>query len=401
MENRCENPYSHASSFWLQELFIMTYSISRKGIGLSAAIVGMFAIAPAANAVELEMSGHADRMVRAADNNGSGTNPAQGSDIQHLDNGADQSRLRMLGSQEFNNGYAGVDLEMRIGDTSECYDIKQKTATGGSGVGTSTGTACNSAVEWSRADAFYDAGWGRVSLGKGDSASRGSDRADLSGTDLVMNYDNRRNSGLSFYPTGGGNGVLGTYGQAFMMYEGDRSQNRARYDSPVFAGVKLSISNANTDRYAIGGTWATEEDRDFQVRVAAGYTALDTTAANARFETLTSISASALLNFGLNFTVGYGTAEAIGAGLNDQSNWHAKVGYKWDQFAIAVRYMDGSDIGGSTASADSIMVGFEYEANDWLDVYAGLEQASASPGNQVAGSIEDLGIATVGLRMSF
>jgi hypothetical protein len=216
-----------------------------------------------------------------------------------------------------------------------------------------------------------------------------------------MNYDNRRNAALSFYPTGGQT-PAGTYAMAFKMYEGDRSQNRIRYDSPVFAGVKIAISNANTDRYAIGATWATKEESSFQVRVAAGYTQLDTSGVAGGDDNLTSISASALLNFGLNFTVGYGKADQIQAGASDQTNWHAKVGYKWDQFAIAVRYMDGSDILGipsvAAVSADSIMVGFEYEANDWLDVYAGLEQAGLSSGG---GDSEDLGIATVGLRMSF
>ena len=50
----------------------------------------------------------------------------------------------------------------------------------------------DSTVEWARADIFMDSRWGKLSLGKGDSATRGTGRADLSATDLVANYDNRR-----------------------------------------------------------------------------------------------------------------------------------------------------------------------------------------------------------------
>jgi hypothetical protein len=383
----------------------MTYSITRKGIGLSAAIAGLLAFAPVASAIEVDLTGHVDRMVRAADNDGNsnadGSNGA-GSDIQHLDNGADQSRLQLLGIQEMDSGEAGVDIEMRIDDTSECYDIKDGFGSGGlGGVGSST---CGNGVEWSRADAWYEGGWGRVSLGKGDSATRGSDRADLSGTDLNMNYDNRRNAGLSFQTEATPSAAVGKYGQAFLMYEGQRSQNRARYDTPVFAGVQIKVSTANSEKYAVGATWATKEDSNFQVRVAAGYTALDT-ASNpggqyVGIDTLTSISASALLGMGLNFTVGYGSADSLAVGAQDQSNIHGKVGYLFgENIAVAIRYMTGSDVAGvSSYDADSIGISAQWTANDWLDVYGGIETASVE---QAGVSSADLMIGTVGLKVSF
>ena len=144
----------------------MTYSITRKGIGLSAAIAGLLAFAPVASAVEVEMSGHVDRMVRAADNNGTGGGagvPRGGSDVQHLDNGSDQSRLQVTGLQEMNGGIGGVDVEMRIGDTSECYDIKADVPSSSSSGISNGGTSqtCDQTVEWSRADAWWEGGWGQ------------------------------------------------------------------------------------------------------------------------------------------------------------------------------------------------------------------------------------------------
>jgi predicted porin len=411
MENRCRNPYSHASSFLATGNFIMTYSITRKGIGLSAAIVGLLAVAPVASAVEVELSGHVDRMVRAADNNGTGANG--GSDIQHLDNGSDQSRLQVIGTQEMSGGVGGVDVEMRIGDTSECYDIKDDIPGAPSaGINGGSPQACDQAVEWSRADAWWEGGWGKVSLGKGDSATRGADRADLSGTDLGFNYDNRRNASLTYFNPTGGNVVGGqtfSYGEAFLMYEGQRSQNRARYDSPVFAGIQIKGSTANTEKYAIGVTWASQEDADFQLRVAAGYTDVDnpTTGAGVGIaDTLTSISASALLKMGLNFTAGYGSAAvpdalAAGGGLDDQTNIHFKVGYIiGDNVAVAIRYMTGAEVNYITGiDSESIGIGAQWSPNEWVEVYGSLEQSSLDAAT--GGSSEDLTVGLIGLKVGF
>jgi predicted porin len=396
--------------------FIMNYSMTRKGIGLSAVIAGLLAVAPVASAIEVDMSGHVDRMIRAADNDGSGGGsgiPRGGSDWQHLDNGADQSRLDIIGTQEMNDGEAGVEVEMRIGDTSECYDIKQDVANQGSAIGGNGGnsTSCDQTVEWSRADAWYEGGWGKVSLGKGDSASRGSDRADLSGTDLGFNYDNRRNASLTYFvPSGGSSGL--TYGDAFLMYEGQRSQNRVRYDSPVWGGLgggfQFKISTANTEKYAIGATWASEEDKDFQLRVAAGYTDVDnpTTGPGVGIpDTLVSISASAMLKMGLSFTAGYGSAgvpDALaGPGVDDQTNIHFKVGYLFgDNIAVAIRYMVGEEVGFvSGIDSDALGIGAEWTANEWLDVYGSIERSSLDA--SVGGSSQDLTVGLVGLKVSF
>jgi predicted porin len=225
----------------------------------------------------------------------------------------------------------------------------------------------------------------------------------LSGTDLIMNYDNRRNAALTLYPENSTAGIpVISYGQIFRMYEGDRSQNRARYDSPVWGGFKFAASNANTDRYAVGATWATKEESSFQVRVAAGYTQLDTSNSPTGVDNQTSISGSAMLGMGLNFTANYGTGEAVTQTINDQSNWSFKVGYMFgDDIAVAIRYMDASDINGGGASGDSIMLGAQWEANDWLDVYGGVELVSYDDAGVNVVPTEDLTIGTVGLKMSF
>ena len=121
---------------------------------------------------------------------------------------------------------------------------------------------------------------------------------------------------------------------------------------------------------------------------------------------MTSISASAMLGFGLNFTAGYGLASAPDqlaavVGVEDQSNIHFKVGYFFgDNIAVAIRYMAGSDVAfASGVDSDSIGIGAQWSPNEWVQVYGALEQSSLDAGT--AGSSEDLTMGTVGLKVGF
>jgi hypothetical protein len=119
-----------------------------------------------------------------------------------------------------------------------------------------------------------------------------------------------------------------------------------------------------------------------------------------------SISASALLGMGLNFTVGYGQADnAVNIpGISDQTNIHGKVGYIFgENIAVAIRYMTGSDILNNVANnidSESIGIAAQWTANDWLDVYGGIESSSIEQ-TTGGGTSEDLVVGTVGLKVSF
>jgi hypothetical protein len=62
--------------------------------------------------------------------------------------------------------------------------------------------------------------------------------------------------------------------------------------------------------------------------------------------------------------------------------------------------MTGSDVDNSAGQdSESIGIAANWAANEWLDVYAGLEQASVDFSG--GGSTEDLTTGTVGLKVSF
>jgi predicted porin len=390
-----------------------------KGLGLSAAAAALLVLSPVASALDVEVSGHVDRMIRAADNGG--TQSGQGSDIQHLDNGSDQSRIRMTGRQDVDGGasssgsgvggpYAvGFDVELRFFDSSVFYDVKDQ-GTAGDDFGESdiAGTA-----SFARADIFFDSQYGKLSLGKGDDAARGAGRADLSQTDLVMNYDPRRNGGISFIETGSSANSGINYGNAFRFYEGSRSQNRIRYDTPVWGGLQLGISNSNTDKYAAGLTYAYGADNDpTQVRIAAGYNKNQTPlpVAPSDEDSRYALSGAVLFGGGWNLTAGYGKSQAdqTSPTVGDQSTWQVKGGYIFGgsiKSALSIRYMSSTDIsvGGGLADATGYGIAWQTACTDFLDVYVGYERAELDDTN-IGGIIttyESQDIFTIGAKAAF
>jgi predicted porin len=404
----------------------MTHSASLKGIGLTAVAAALLAVSSVASALDVELSGHVDRMIRAADNGGKLN--GQGSDIQHLDNGSDQSRVRLTGRQDVDGGtsssgsgiggpYAvGFDLEMRFFDSSAFYDVKDTDGlVGGIGI-PPTGlnefgeTDADGIATFSRADIYFDSQYGKVSIGKGDDAARGAGRADLSETDLVLNYDPRRNNAIAFIDSG--NNVQDTdasYGSVFRFYEGARSQNRIRYDTPVWGGLQLGVSNSNTDKYALGLTYAYGADNDpTQFRLAAGYnkTSITSAAPAVAEDSRYAISGSALFGGGFNLTAGYGKSQANQTGpvVKDQSTWQAKLGYVFGgsiKSGVAFRYMQTSDVVTASGHTDAKSYGLAWQTacTDFLDVYVGYERAELDA--TTAESFEKQDIFTLGAKAAF
>ena len=120
----------------------MTHSIRLSTFGV-ASVAALLAFAPVANAIDVTVSGNVDRMIRTVDNGGgkgvdAPAGPPGGSDVQFLDNGSNQSRIRLTGREDLDGGSSsfgtgaggpfaiGFDTELRIADTSACYNVKDR-----------------------------------------------------------------------------------------------------------------------------------------------------------------------------------------------------------------------------------------------------------------------------------
>ena len=206
-----------------------------------------------------------------------------------------------------------------------------------------------------------------------------------------------------------------TFGDSYVFYEGQRSQNRIRYDTPVWSGLQLAISNGDdgasgfAEKYALGLTYAYGSGSDpTQFRVAGGYTQIDNVGlvlANT-VDTLSAISASALFAGGWNLTASWGSTGLTNkdGAASEQSNWMFKGGYIFsNKSAIAISYWSASKIGNSTGTTkqdgDGYGIYYQTECTDWWDVYAGIESFGLDSLGTT--SYEDITNLTIGTNISF
>ena len=92
--------------------------------------------------------------------------------------------------------------------------------------------------------------WGKLSLGKGDTASYTTGAVDLSGTGAISYstiVDTAGNMIFRESDTGAFSDVR--VFQAFNSFDGLSRQNRLRYDSPNIGGFRFAASAISDDRY--------------------------------------------------------------------------------------------------------------------------------------------------------
>ena len=98
--------------------------------------------------------------------------------------------------------------------------------------------------------------FGKLSLGKGDSASNSTAEVDLSGTDVVQYASIADIAGGLLFRTNDDDLTDISVSDAFSDFDGLSRQNRVRYDTPRFYGFALAGSAISNQRYDGGLTWA-------------------------------------------------------------------------------------------------------------------------------------------------
>ena len=90
---------------------------------------------------------------------------------------------------------------------------------------------------------------GRITVGQGSTASDSTSQVDLSGTS-VIGFSNVANlAGGLLFRDSNGNLLATDVGDAFSNLDGLGRDDRIRYDTPSFAGVKFSTSLIADDRW--------------------------------------------------------------------------------------------------------------------------------------------------------
>lgn len=333
--------------------------------------------------IKLAVSGQINRAVNII-NDGRSTN------LYHVDNNASNSRFRLTGTARIDDDLTlGTRIEIAVApDVSS--QVSQTSQSPGS---------------------FFDQRWveislasktfGKLSLGKGDTASNTTAEVDLSRTDLVQYSAIADIAGGMLFSESGGIRRLTTLkvSDAFKNMDGLSRQSRLRYDSPRLLGFSLAGSLVTSQRSDIALFWG-GEGYGFK---AAGAFAV----ANPRidgsglmydgsFSTLHSAT-------GLNLTLAGGLQTRDT--LKDAANLYAKLGWlanltRQGYTAFGIDYTrtahqpsnddKGYSVGGTVVQA------FEKYATELY-----LQYRVYSLDRRSGAAVSDMSVGTVGARVKF
>ena len=315
----------------------------RKALQTSVAAAALFAFAapfagPASAAgntvvngksqVKLAITGQLSRVVAIVDD-GNQTN------IHHVSNQFSGNRVRFIGTAKaWDSLTIGTRIEFQFNNRAS---NNSGNFTNGTSQDEDQGDVTG--IDQRYQDITFAGGWGKIYVGKGDSASNGSSEVDLSGTIIASNPSVAdMGFGGSFFlasPAAGlspdpniNPAVAGPRASTvFTSFDGLSRTQRVRYDTPSFGGFKISAglnqgpSGDAAIRYSgsFGGT---------KVSAAIAWSNSDGTSATTGNQF--NGSGSFLHSSGFNATVAGGTREIEPApvGRDDPAYIYFKIGYK-------------------------------------------------------------------------
>jgi len=286
------------------------------------------------NKVSLTVSGQVNRMITFWDD-------GQDDDIYIVDNNNSSTRLRFSGSAKINSTLeAGFKIEF-----DPEIDSSQR-ADADSGKSSLT-------IDMRIQDVWLKGSFGKVSLGKGDTASNGSSEVDLSGTSVAQYSGGFTDWSSAFEWINAGGGSSGiSHGSTYNQFDGLSRRSRIRYDSPTLGGFTASTSFGQNDGRDDFWDVALRYAGEFgSLRVAAAVAYEDDEEAGTLDGTTETFNGSVSVMHvptGLNVTFAAGERDFADAG-DDGQFYYVKVGIKQKWFAsgataIAVEYYHGEDI---------------------------------------------------------
>ncbi len=342
-----------------------------KLVRLLPVLSGILLASQSVHAVEFKLSGQVSRMVVAPDD-------ATGDEIQHQDIGWSGTRFRFTGEQNLNNGTTvGFRLEQQLQSNPSF------TATGAGQVDGGNDDFTDNRYQ----DIFWQGGFGKIALGKGDGASNGATEADLSGTALSSSSNHQDNWG-NYFLTSDGAGGGATWDSLFTMNDGLSRVNRVRYDTPTVNGIGLAISSGQGGSIEYGakfvGNFAAAK-----VDFRAFFADAQDFAADAE---IAGFSASVLINSGLNLTVAY--SDRDNSITPDQEATTVKLGYKTGPHAVAVDYGLGET---GDIEADTFGLTYSMQPATGVEVFVTYRELDST---DLIGA-ESIDIFALGSRVKF
>ena len=333
--------------------------------------------------VKLAISGQVNRMVNVIDDGKNTTGYFVDSDVSN-------TRVRFVGTAKATDDLTlGTRLEYAV-TSNESGEVNQDNESAGDFFNT----------RWADLT-LTSKRFGKLRLGRGDTASNNTAEVDLSKVD-VLAYASVADpaGGMLFRESSGNNSLTDiAVADAFNDRDGLSRQSRARYDTPTFWGFHLAGSVVD-DQRADGSVWWSGQGYGFKAAAAAAVAEPNTNNASLQYDGSFSILHEGT---GLNLTASAGLLDKDSEG--DATNLYAKLGWLTRFFSVGqtgfgVDYTQSVNL--PTGRDDGYSVGavavqqFEKFGTEF---YLGYRLYSLS--RDVAPSVENMNVGTVGARVKF
>jgi hypothetical protein len=332
--------------------------------------------------VKLSISGMVNRAVNVVDD-------GKDTDAYFVDNDNAESRVTFTGT-------AKVDDDLTLGSVIELTIAPDK-----AGDVNQNDKEPGDVFEQRKAEVFLDSKrFGKLSLGKGFTATYGIASRDLSKTTVISYVTVADTAGGMLFRQKGDDTLTNLQvNQAFQSYDGLNRRSRVRYDTPTYSGFQLSTSLLTDQKYDVALWWG-GQGYGFKAIGAAGVAdpKLDDT-------DLQYAGSFSLLHeeTGLNLTLSTGLLKRDKQ--DDGENYYAKIGWIADLFSVgetafAIDYgqtesQPTEDDEGYTAGLAAVQFFEKYGT----EVYFLYRKYSLD--RDVEPEVHDIDVVSIGTRVKF
>jgi hypothetical protein len=306
-----------------------------------------------------------------------------------VDNDASNTRVRFVGTAKATDDLTiGSKIELAIAP-NESSEVNQDNEESGD---------------------FFDQRWaevsldskrfGKLSLGKGDTASNNSAEVDLSRTDVVQYASIADIAGGMLFRQKNDDSLTDiSVSDAFKDFDGLSRKSRVRYDTPTFYGFSLAGSLVSDQRYDFSLWWG-GQGFGFKAAAAAAFAEPNEDNTDYQYDGSFSVLHEAT---GLNLTLSAGMKERDDQ--DDPYNLWGKVGwltrfFSFGQTAIGVDY--GRSVNLPTDNDEGYSVGaavVQQFEEFGTELY--LQYRLYSLDRDTEPSVEDMHVGTIGTRVKF
>jgi len=332
--------------------------------------------------VKLAISGQVNRAVNIVDD-------GKSTDAYFVDNDNSESRVRFVGTAEATD-------DLTIGSTIELSIAPNK-----AGEVDQNNQETNNVFDERIVEATLDSKrFGKLSLGKGHTASYGTASVDLSGT-AVISYATIADTagGMLFRQTSDDNLTNVRIVDAFNSFDGLSRKNRVRYDTPTFHGFHLATSAISDQRYDAAVYWGVQ-GYGFKAAGAAAFAYPNEDDTDFQYDGSFSLLHE---DTGLNLTLSAGLQERDNQG--DAENTYVKVGwlrrfFSFGETAFGVDYTRSLNLPTGRDDGYSVGVAAVQQFEEYgTEIY--LLYRLHSLDRDVEPNVHDVNVGSIGARVKF